>query len=133
MNWDEQIAARTLWQEARGEPYEGQRAVAHVLLNRLKDGRWGKNLASVCLYPLQFSGWNAHDPNRRAVAALEDNDSELLSLLSILDHAQGEIDPTEGAMFYYAPAIVGEPSWAKDMIFCGKFGSQMFFKEKHRG
>jgi hypothetical protein len=30
------IGARTVFGEARGEPFEGQKAVAHVILNRAK-------------------------------------------------------------------------------------------------
>lgn len=56
MSWEDQTVLRTLAQEVRGEPLDGQKAVAHVLINRVKDGRWGKSLASVCLWKGQFSG-----------------------------------------------------------------------------
>lgn len=127
--WSFETGVRTLWQEARGEPLVGQQAVAHVLVNRLNDGRWGHTLAAVCLYPLQFSGWNIHDPNRMAAAALPDDDPMLSTLRGILSSAFSETDPTGGAKFYYA-ASIHEPDWAKAMISCGQFGHQFFFRER---
>lgn len=133
-----QIGVRTLWQEARGEPAEGQRAVAHVLVNRLRSGKWGKTLAEVCLSPLQFSGWNARDPNRMAAARVPDNDPLLAVLARMLTDALNscDADPTDGAMFYYAPSGCSEPAWVRGdpahnvppMTFCGKFGEQLFYK-----
>ena len=70
MTLAQEIAARTLYGEARAEPEEGQRAVARVLVNRMRDGRWGKNLWSVCLWPFQFSCWLPRDPNLIQIAML---------------------------------------------------------------
>lgn len=143
MAWDfsTQIATRTLWQEARGEPLEGQRAVAHVLVNRLKHGLWGKTLAEVCLFPLAFSGWNAHDPNRLASARLPDVDPALLHLQSILQGVLQGSDPdlTNGAMWYFDHRMNPWPKWATGdatqgipaATLTGIFGSQRFYKDVH--
>lgn len=131
MTFDEQIGARTLWQEARGEPYAGQNAVAHVLWNRVRDGRWGSTLASVCLWPLQFSGWNARDPNRVASAVIRDDDPTLLSLLAILDNAETGLDPTKGATHYYSTSMQTPPTWIQGATYCGQFGRQKFYKDVH--
>ena len=126
--WSFEIAVRTLDQEARGEPVAGQQAVAHVIVNRLKDGRWGTTLAAVCLAPYQFSGWNAHDPNRIRTLEMPDDDSGLVKLRPIMQAALGgEADPTSGAMWYYA-ALIPKPGWAVGAEFCGQFGSQLFYK-----
>lgn len=130
-SWSFETAARTAWQEARGEPDDGLKAVCHVLVNRLKDGRWGRTLAAVCLSPLQFSGWNAHDPNRMAAANLGDQDPNLARCRKFLEDAlAGEPDPTNGAMWYYATSIA-EPEWAKTAVSCGQFGHQLFYKGVH--
>ena len=71
---DLQILARTLFGEARGEGDEGLEAVACVIMNRYKSGKWftgydvlnGKKIPSVaqtCLKKAQFSCWNKNDPN----------------------------------------------------------------------
>jgi len=126
-----QVAARTLWQEARGENAIGRRAVAHVLANRLKSGKWGATLAEVCLYPFAFSGWNPRDPNRIAAARLADDDPLLLAFATMIEAACDgtDPDPTNGATNYYAPKVLAAPpTWAARMSPCGAFGSQLFFK-----
>lgn len=130
MTFADAIAVRTLWGECRGEPPEAQKAVAHVLLNRMRDGRWGEDLGSVCLYARQFSCWNGDDPNRPKMAALHDEDPMLLNLGAVLESAKNESDPTNGALYYYAISMLNPPSWANGMIPCGQFGHHKFFKEK---
>jgi spore germination cell wall hydrolase CwlJ-like protein len=136
MTWQLLTAARTLWQEARNQPLIGQQAVAAVLWNRVKFGRWGKSIAAVCLWRAgknqddvhQFSGWNWNDPNFQEACNLDDADPELQKMLAIVIAAETMPDPTGGAQFYYATSIP-EPIWAKSMIRCGQFGSQIFLRE----
>lgn len=124
MTFELEIAARTLWMESRGESVVAQQAVACVLANRVKDGRWGKNLTTVCLWPYQFSSWNTTDGNRKAMAQLNDNDLVLSRLSSLLNGT----DITNGATHYYADYIP-EPAWVSGATFCGKFGKQLFYKD----
>ena len=42
--------------EAGSESYEGKLAVANVVLNRVKSGKWGSSITSVIYAPKQFSG-----------------------------------------------------------------------------
>ncbi len=133
MVWSFDTAVRTLWQECRGEPIDGQQAVAHVLLNRVKDGRWGKTLAEVCLSEFkgvhQFSGWNRNDPNRVAACRLADSDPILSHLSGVLQSVTASAtDPTGGATHYVNLAIV-TPPWTEGATLCGKFGSQTFYKD----
>lgn len=131
MSWVLDTAARTLWQEARGEPLDGQRAVAHVMWNRVRDGRWGTNLATVCLWRAQFSGWYVPaNPNFKAACALQDADVILLGLRIIVAAAEHDADPTNGALFYYADSMKNAPKWAKDMTFRGQFGNQKFWTDQ---
>lgn len=128
MSWAFDVAARTLCQEARGEPLEGQQAVAWVMKNRLASGRWGASLASVCLWPFQFSGWRATDPNFAYACSLRDDDPVLAHMQGVLQAAlDGTDDPTGGAMWYHATGIT-PPTWAAGAISCGQFGNQLFFK-----
>jgi len=133
VSWNLQTAARTLWQEARGEPVEGQKAVAHVIVNRLKSGKWGESLDEVCRSEFkgvhQFSGWNRTDPNRTAASRLEDGNALLASYTGLIQAAlNGESDPTQGATHYYANTIPA-PQWIKDATYCGKIGNQFFWKD----
>lgn len=132
MSWTLDTAARTLWQEARGEPLAGQQAVAWVMRNRLHSGRWGNSLASVCLWRAQFSGWYVpSDPNFAGACSLSDADPTLAKLVQILTdvmQADQATDPTGGATHYYAASMKTPPIWAETAIPCGTIGHQRFFK-----
>jgi len=129
-SWGLQTAARTLLQECRGEPLSGQIAVAHVLKNRLTSGRWGKSLASVCLWRGQFSGWYVpSDPNFSYVCAISDDDPLLLKMADIIQAAlDATNDPTNGASHYCSKSIE-PPPWTVAATFCGQFGSQLFYRD----
>ena len=54
-NNDIWVFAKTIWAEARGEPLEGQIAVANVIINRARQGGWwGDEVAKVCRKPKHF-------------------------------------------------------------------------------
>ena len=134
-DWNTLTAARTLWMEARSETLAGQQAVAHVIVNRRNSGRWGDTLAMVCLWNVhsktggqgfQFSGWREQDPNFKA--ACEATDDSLSSFVALIVAAETEPDPTNGADHYYAPLVCAEPDWVPGATPCGKFGTQLFFK-----
>ena len=50
------LLAAIVYAESGGECYEGQLAVASVVMNRLYSGQWGGSLSSVIYAPSQFSG-----------------------------------------------------------------------------
>lgn len=55
LTWEQQqLLAKIIWLEARGEPAEGQQAVAEVVLNRLVSGRFGSTLEAVIYGEGQF-------------------------------------------------------------------------------
>lgn len=58
---DEEIflLATVVAMEALSEPYEGQLAVANVVVNRMLDGYWGDSIHDVVYAPGQFSGANS--------------------------------------------------------------------------
>ncbi len=113
------IAARTLWGEARGEDYIGRRAVANVFFNRWKTthGQFRKDdtLATSCLRHVQFSVWNANDPNFKKMFEIDYNNADLLMCLQIVlevINEDGKGDITNGARHYYSKSMSSPPSWA---------------------
>jgi len=52
--------AQTIHGEAKGESLVGMRAVATVVLNRVKDGRFGRGVCGVVRARGQFSGYHGH-------------------------------------------------------------------------
>lgn len=60
---DTRCLAQAVFHESRGEPLRGQRAVADVVVNRARSGRWGSDVCSVVDAPSQFSGrWHWRMP-----------------------------------------------------------------------
>ncbi len=109
------IVTETVWGEARGEPKDGQVAVAWVIRNRAaQPSWWGKDPASVCLHPWQFSCRNANDPNSAKLAeASTERDAlyQTIERLVVLVFNDKLPDPTGGATFY---KVTGAPaSWDK--------------------
>jgi len=124
-------AARTIWGEARGEGLDGMKAVGHVLLNRVKDGRWGPSLGAVCLAPWQFSCWNIADPNRRPMLSMFSGDPALADATKAFGDAnaenEGGMDPTGGATHYYADTI-GVPKWTAGATQTAHIGHHIFWR-----
>lgn len=121
----------TLYGEARGEPLEGQQAVAWVIRNRATwqpQEWWGATPGEVCLKPQQFSCWNKDDPNYTLLQGLSLGDQTFLALRAIAEDVfDGAIaDPTGGATHYYADSIQ-PPAWAKDHPWI-RIGRQLFYR-----
>lgn len=53
---DAEMVARLVWMEARGECYEGKKAVAQVVYNRAS--LWGMSISEVCEQKGQFADWH---------------------------------------------------------------------------
>ena len=91
-----QLLARAVNGEARGEPYEGQVAVAAVILNRVKHSSFPNTIAGVIYQPGAFTAVSDGqinvpiDPNSTVYKACED--------------AMNGWDPSYGAIYYYNPA-----------------------------
>ena len=106
--------ARTIWGEARGEGVRGMEAVAAVIMNRVRSGRFPNSIEGVCKQPWQFSTWNTNDPNLPRLMSVTVADQNFRRAMTIADRAaRGQlVDPTGGALHYYANWI-SEPSWAR--------------------
>ncbi len=89
-----ELLARAVYSEARGEPMQGQVAVAAVILNRLEDGQFPDSISGVIFQPRAFTavadGQFWYTPNQRSYEAVE-------------EALKGE-DPSDGALYYYNPA-----------------------------
>jgi len=127
---DLSIMARTVFGEARGEPYQGRLAVAHVILNRVRAGGWfGASVSEVCLKRWQFSCWNPGDPNRARLFQVELDDRNLLDCSrACLDALGGGEDPTTGATHYYATSLPVPPRWVRGRAPNVVIGRHAFFR-----
>lgn len=132
MNFQLEIAARTVWMEARGEGLAGIVAVAWVIVNRSRSGRWfaGNNsIAGCCLFPQQFSCWNTADVNRQAMAVLPDEDPLLVACRTAVANALAgrSLDPTRGATHYHDVRMTSPPAWAVGRVPTCQIGHHVFF------
>lgn len=125
--------ARTLWGEGRGEGETGMRAIACVILNRVKIAQkhgsywWGGNIIQVCQKPYQFSCWNRSDPNYKKLVAVDKSDLYFATALRVSQRAViGSIkDITGGATHYHADTV--SPYWAKGHVPSFQTGRHVFY------
>lgn len=104
--------------ESRGEPLAGQRAVAHVTLNRAREQH--ARICDVVFEPGQFS-WTIHDPRVRDEAAW----ARSLAVARRAFYAGRAGDPTGGATFYHATYV--SPRWAAGMTRTASIGRHLFY------
>ncbi len=112
---DEELLARIISAEARGEPYDGQVAVGGVILNRVRHPSFPDTLAGVIYQNGAFSAvtdsnWNAPitDSARRAAKA-----------------ALNGSDPSGGAIYYYNPNTATS-AWIRSRPVIKRIGGHVF-------
>lgn len=90
---DLKIMANAVYGEARGEPFEGQVAVAAVILNRVKSPSFPNSVSGVIFQPLAFTavadGQIWLEPNESAKKAVQ--------------QALNGWDPSGGCLYYFNP------------------------------
>lgn len=130
---DVDVMARTLYGEARNQPFKGIVAVAYVIKTRSKERN--KTITEICLAPLQFSCWNKNDPNRKIIEFVGLDRPAFMKCFGIACLViTGElINPTFGANHYHTIAappknVKWPPSWAKNMTLIAEIGSHRFLK-----
>ncbi|WP_425435165.1 spore cortex-lytic enzyme [Oceanobacillus rekensis] len=114
---DIQLMANAVYGEARGEPYEGQVAVAAVILNRIESPTFPNNASGVIFEPRAFTavadGQIWLEPNDKAREA-------------VIDAINGW-DPTGNATYYFNPdTATSDWIWTRPQI--KKIGKHIFCK-----
>ncbi|EYD77786.1 hypothetical protein Rumeso_00513 [Rubellimicrobium mesophilum DSM 19309] len=121
--------SQAIYHEARGEPVEGQIAVAEVILNRRDSGRYPSTVCGVVeqgtgkRYQCQFSyycdGLSDEIRDQRAWAEV----GRVARVM--IDGAPRGL--TSGAMFYHTRAV--EPYWAAKFTETAEIGAHLFYRE----
>lgn len=124
------IMARTIYGEARNEPWVGMVAVGYVITNRVKKGGWwGSDIISVCQAPYQFSCWNKSDPNRpRLLKTHPAKDVAFRQCIAAAASVMSELEPTPvgHSTHYHTSAIL--PAWAKGHTPKITIGAHVFYE-----
>ncbi|WP_339214843.1 spore cortex-lytic enzyme [Ornithinibacillus sp. FSL M8-0202] len=114
---DISLMANAVYGEARGEPYEGQVAVAAVILNRVESATFPNTVAGVIFEPRAFTavadGQIWLTPNEKARQA-------------VLDAINGW-DPTGEAIYYFNPDTATS-SWIWGRPQIKRIGKHIFCK-----
>ena len=92
---DLQLLARTVNGEARGEPYEGQVAVAAVILNRVKHSSFPNTISGVIYQPGAFTAVSDGQIN---VPIAENS-----TVYKACRDALNGWDPSSGCIYYFNP------------------------------
>jgi len=130
-DYDRTMLALTLWREARGEGRDGMRAVGHVIQNRIK-ASMAKDWGHAITKRWQFSSMTAAgDPELILWPEQPDQSFEEAMQIADLIYGGGDFDLTQGATFYFNPAVV-RPDWAKDMVQVATIGHHDFYVANRR-
>lgn len=112
-----ELMAKLVYGESRGEPYEGQVAVAAVILNRVKHPDFPNTITEVIFQPGAFTavtdGQAYLTPDSTAYKAVDD--------------ALSGWDPSGGALYYWNPAkATSKWIWSRPII--KQIGNHVFAK-----
>lgn len=116
---DIQLLARAVNGEARGEPYEGQVAVAAVILNRVKHPSFPNTIAGVIYQPGAFTAVSDGQIN----VPIAQNST----VYKACQDALNGWDPTYGAIYYFNPdTATNKWIWSRPLIL--QIGKHRFCK-----
>jgi hypothetical protein len=123
--------AMNIYHEARGEPLDGQVAVAQVVMNRVGDAEFPGQVCEVVRqggeWPrdrCQFSWWCDGRGDRPDDLAAWTGSKDLARRIL----AGSVDDPTGGALWYHADSV--SPNWDMDISRQAKIGRHVFYGRK---
>jgi len=118
--------ALNIYHEARGEPRDGQLAVAMVVMNRVNDPRFPNSVCDVVKQGgeargCQFSWW-CDGRSDRPTDRLAWAESRRVAEAVLAGNLE---DPTGGALWYHADRV--RPAWRMAIVKGPKIGSHVFY------
>jgi spore germination cell wall hydrolase CwlJ-like protein len=130
INNELECLALTVYFEARGEPREGQMAVAHVVMNRVADQRFPNGVCAVVRdggrerEDCQFSWWC----DRLGDRPTHEADWETARDIARNVYWGGGKDPTGGALWYHATSV--RAYWRGQFEKGPTIGNHIFYRDK---
>lgn len=112
--------AKAVYFESKGEPLAGQLAVAEVIMNRAKSGRFANTLCGVVKQPSQFSF--VRGGGFPAVV----NQTMWRQAVGVAHVAMNGLSdgPAQGALFFHAKRV--SPNWGKKHV--ATVGNHVFYR-----
>ncbi len=125
--------ALNIYFEARGEPESGQRAVAHVVMNRVAHKRYPNTVCAVVqqggeerLHRCQFSWWCDGQSDKPGNSKAWNR-----ALIIAKDIYLGKLkDTTKGALWYHSTYVT--PYWSKVFLKGDRIGQHIFYLENRQ-
>jgi spore germination cell wall hydrolase CwlJ-like protein len=121
-NQEQDCLANAVYFEARGEPIEGQLAVAEVVLNRTLSGRYPSTICGVVTQPWQFSFV------RDRIIPRADRGSEswhrAVAIARIAEAGASRLLP-RNVLWYHADYV--DPDWGRRLDRSTKIGLHIFY------
>jgi len=123
--------------EARSEPFIGQSAVAHVIMNRVYDERYPSNPCDVVHQGPTYA-WAKHYPIRhkcqfsyycdgKSDKPNKNSDAWSMAILAATGAVYGmNMDPTEGATHYHAYYV--NPEWTSTKTMTIRINDHIFYR-----
>lgn len=117
---DLECLATAVYFESKGEPLEGQLAVAQVILNRVDKGRFGRDICAVVKAPKQFSfvrGGQLPAPRNM-------QQWETARAIAVIAAAEGWQDVVGDATHFHAVYV--DPRWRLQRV--AQIGNHIFYR-----
>ncbi|MHB9880497.1 cell wall hydrolase [Pacificimonas sp. ICDLI1SI03] len=123
MDEEMRCLASAVYNEARGEPLEGQLAVAQVVLNRVADPRWPSSICNVVFQRSQFSFTFDGKPDYPARPNANWLRAEAVAVVAATDNWE---DVTDEAVFFHATYVA--PKWRRSFQKTADIGQHVFYR-----
>jgi N-acetylmuramoyl-L-alanine amidase len=125
LNDEANCVAVAVYHEARGESLEGQLAVAKVIMNRARSGKYPTSWCGVVKQPWQFSFVN---PRSGYMPSVDQASASWRKALGVTRLAVANAVQTvpEDCLWYHADYVA--PSWGRRLTRVEKIGAHIFYR-----
>ena len=123
LSGDLKCLAQAVYFEARGEPIEGQLAVAEVVINRARSGIYPANYCDVVTQPAQFSF-----VRRGQIPTADEGSAAWQRAAAIAEIAQQNLWQSKASDALYFHATYVRPSWAHQKTQLAQIDTHIFYR-----
>lgn len=120
---DLKCLAQAVYFESRGEPIEGQLAVAEVVINRARSGQYPADYCDVITQPAQFSF-----VHHGVIPTADETSAAWQKAKAIAEIAQQNLWQTKAADALYFHATYVNPAWAHQKVQLAQIDTHIFYR-----
>jgi spore germination cell wall hydrolase CwlJ-like protein len=120
---DVKCLAQAIYFEARGEPLDGQLAVAEVIINRATSGKYPSSYCAVVTQPAQFSF-----VRRGRIPQADESSSSWCRARAVALIAEQNLWESQAADALYFHASYVKPGWARQKKQLARIDTHIFYR-----